>query len=448
MPEVVTTAGPVLIAGAGPVGLSLATALTRHGIRVEVFEVLPTLAEEARASTLHPATLELFERWGVADEILRRGRRIDRLQYWDRRSRRLLADFSYQLIAGDTPFPFRLQCPQHRVTPVLRERVEASGLGHVHFGHELVDFTEEAGGVCAVLRTDDGLRRVRGSYLCGADGAHSAVRRRLGLRLDGLTYEDRFLLVGSDLDFGRFFPGLGPVAYICDPDEWVILMHLPRLVRTVFRLRRDEDAAAARSDAAIRARMTAFLGEAVPFRIEMRALYSVHQRVAERFAQGRILLLGDAAHLNNPTGGLGMNSGIHDAHCLAEALASVLCEGADDQLLAACAEARRSIAIDSVQRDAAANYQRLTGGGARAGRFASTDPGDAQPPDEAAGRSGAGGAAADDIQAIAADPLRAREYLLRASLLDQPWRETLRPLPAHGREATRSAAAPAAGDPR
>ena len=133
----------IIIAGAGPVGLALAAALIKQKISVIVCETLPELSKEARASTFHPPTLEMFAEWGVIDEILPLGRRIERLQYWERETRQLVADFSYDLIAHDTPYPFRFQCPQSLVTRCLLPHIEASGYAQVFFNHEVISATDE-----------------------------------------------------------------------------------------------------------------------------------------------------------------------------------------------------------------------------------------------------------------------------------------------------------------
>ena len=123
----------VLIVGAGPVGLSLALALARRGIPVRVFEAQPALSREARASTLHPPTLEMLAEWGTADAVIARGLRVSALQCWERAARELIAQFDYALIAGDTAFPFRLQCPQSTLTRVLLPAIQATGCAQVHF---------------------------------------------------------------------------------------------------------------------------------------------------------------------------------------------------------------------------------------------------------------------------------------------------------------------------
>lgn len=384
---------PILVVGAGPVGLSLALDLARRGLPVEVFEADAELNTQIRASTFHPRTLELFAAWGVVDALLARGHRVDRLQYWERDPRRLIAEFDYRLIAADTPFPFRLQCPQHIATRVLKPAVEAAG-GRVHMGHRLVDFEDRGDHVVARLETAAGPVERVGAYLCGADGAHSTVRKRLGIGFQGKTYEDRFLLIGSDLDTASLMPGAGPVCYVFDPHEWVIILNLPDIVRVVFRMRPEEDEATALEEANLRRRIADFFGPTPPYRIKTTQLYRVHQRVADRFRVGRVVLLGDAAHNNNPSGGMGMNSGIHDAANLADKLARIAA-GGPESLLDDYARERRQYAIESVQLYTDRQYgdMVLAEDAARAARNAR-------------------------LAAIAADPVQARAYLLRASMLE------------------------------
>jgi 3-(3-hydroxy-phenyl)propionate hydroxylase len=381
----------VIIAGAGPVGLSLAAALTQKGVSVIVCEALPQLSAEARASTFHAPTLEMFDEWGVIGEILPLGRRIPNLQFWERGTRRLVADFSYDLIAQDTKYPFRFQLPQSQVTRIMLPHIEASGCGQVLFNHEVTGASDD--GVKVTVKA--GERTLRGKYLVGADGAKSVVRESLGLGFSGLTYEDRYLLVSTDLDLQPFFPDMGPVAYIFDPEEWVIIMRLPDTLRVIFRLTSDEDAREARQEAHLRARMARFLQAEPEYKLEGVWIYSVHQRVAERFRAGRIILAGDAAHINNPTGGMGMNSGIHDAYHLAQALVQVL-QGASGELLDEYAGTRRRVAMDLVQRVTDKNYRDLTAAGedARAARNR-------------------------ELYEAAQDPAKARAYLLRASMMEE-----------------------------
>jgi len=382
----------VLISGAGPVGLSLGLALAKKGVEVHVFEAEDELSDEMRASTIHASTLEMFAEWGVADAVIARGHKIDRLQFWERQARTKIAEFPYSLIAHDTPYPFRLQCPQNYVTRILKPALEATGRGFLHMGHRTTGFRQTDSGTEIHVDTKAGPKVFEGDYLVACDGAHSPIRKQLGLALHGKTYQDQFLLVGTDLNLSKYFPGIAGCAYLYDPEEWVIAMQLPDLVRTVFRLDHDADPVLAKSEAEVRARMKRLLGEEVPFQIKVTGVYSVHQRVSESFRVKRVLLAGDAAHLNNPTGGMGMNGGVHDAHHLARALLSVFA-GGSDKALDEYSEARRRVAVEGVQASADRNYSDLVASAA-----------------EAEKRNA-------EIRAAAADPALARAYLLRAAML-------------------------------
>lgn len=385
---------PILIIGAGPVGLSLARALTLAGIRAQVFESLPELSGEARASTFHPPTLEMFEAWGLIAPMLAQGHRVDRLQYWERATRERVADFDYGQIADVTPYPFRLQLPQCEVTRILKPLVEGHPCGEVFMAHHLVNFWQEADSVRAEFETPEGKKIVQGAFLCGADGSRSTVRKILGLAFDGSTYPDRFLLLPCEIDLSPVFPNLGPVNYIFDPQEWVILLHLPEVVRIVFQIRPGDDETAALSEDAIHARLRGLVGD-TPYTLRNKSIYSVHQRVAETFRVGRVLLLGDAAHINNPAGGMGMNSGIHDADFLARQFVNLFHEGAGEQVLDVYAETRRRWAVEKVQAHTDEVYKTMIvqNEQARAARNA-------------------------QFREIASEPARAREYLLRAAMLE------------------------------
>ena len=384
---------PIFIAGAGPVGLSLALALGRAGLPVEVFEADPELNTEIRASTFHARTLEFFQQWEIADEIIAHGDKVDRLQYWEREPRRIIADFDFNAIAQDTPFPYRLQCPQHIATRVLKPAVEKQPSAKVHMGHRLIDFTDHGSHITARFETASGIIEREGSYLCGADGSHSAVRKTLDIGFQGKTYEDRFLLIGTDLQTGDLLPGAAQVCYIFDPNEWVIILNLPDIVRIVFRMRDDEEAVAMHEEN-LRARIHNFFGSVVPFSIKTTQLYRVHQRVADTFRVGHAILLGDAAHNNNPSGGMGMNSGIHDAANLADKFIR-MSKGEPDSLLDLYAQERWDYAKHSVQDYSDKQYDnmRMTGEARRDARNKT-------------------------LAEAASNPEKARAYLLRAAMLE------------------------------
>jgi 3-(3-hydroxy-phenyl)propionate hydroxylase len=271
--------------------------------------------------------------------------------------------------------------------------VEASGVAQVHMGHRLRCFTDEGDHVRAVFETAVGEVTITGAFLCAADGASSLVRQSLGLSFTGMTYEDRFLLVATDFDFAQIYADWGAVNYIFDPLEWVIMLALPDLTRVVFRLRDEEEVAEALQEEALHGRLWRFMGGTHPFNILSTQVYRVHQRVAEQFRVGRVLLLGDAAHINNPMGGMGMNSGIHDAAMLADKLEQVW-QGDDEMALDMYAQERRAVALEMIQAYTDKRYKDM----------AATDDGYRQQRDVR-------------LRQQAADPVQSRAYLLTASML-------------------------------
>lgn len=386
---------PILIIGAGPVGLSLALSLALKGLHVEVFEADEELNTQIRASTFHPKTLELFEGWGVIDEVIKHGYTVDRLQYWERASRTIIADFNYQSIAKDTKYPYRLQCPQHIATRVLKPKVEATQTGKVHMGHKFISFEDCGTHVKAKFETEDGIIEKEGSYLCGADGTHSTVRKQLHIGFQGKTYEDRFLLIGSDLNTNDLLPNAAQVCYVFDPQEWVIILNLPDIVRVVFRMQNEEDEAVAMKEENLRKRISNFFGKVPDYKIKTTQLYRVHQRVADTFRVGRAILVGDSAHNNNPSGGMGMNSGIHDAANLTEKFVRIW-NGESDSILDDYSNERRKYAIESVQLYSDQQYKNM-----------------AMTSDEERAKRN------ESLAEIAKDPKKAREYLLKASMLEE-----------------------------
>lgn len=353
---------PVLIVGAGPVGLSLALALVRAGIPVEIFEALHELSPMDRANTFHPSTLEMFNEWGVLDPILERGEQVDRIQYWERNQKRLVAELNYGLIKDFTPYPFRLHYTQHDLAAYLANILTQSGLATLHFSHRLLRIDNQDNQVQAVFRTADGERTYRGAYLCGADGARSKTRELLGLNFEGKNYTDSFLIVDTDIRIGKIFDGIGKVAYLFDPQEWIVVMQNPHSTRLIFRVSGEEDSEIIRTNPLVRARIDR-LAPNLAYTLHTVAVYQIQQRVAAKFYSGRVILLGDAAHLNNPIGGMGMNSGIHDAHLLATTLQRILQNGEPEGLLDGYSETRRRIAIDYVQRSSDKDYGDMSAAG-------------------------------------------------------------------------------------
>lgn len=385
--------GVITVVGAGPVGLTMAHLLARNGIEVQVLEASDEPSTEWRASTFHPPTLELYESVGVAEEMLAAGLVARHYQVRDRKAG-LVAEFDLDVLRDDTPYPFRLQYEQYKLVRLLRDRLAAAPNATIHFGHEFLDLAQGTAGVTVTVHTPAGVREVTVPYLLGADGAGSAVRARLGIEFTGLTYVDRYLLLSTTFPFEAHLPGIRLVNYIADPDEHMMLLRIPDVWRVLFSVRSGDEGVAMTEPEGQR-RLRRVVASDEPFPILQRQLYQIHQRVAGTFRVGRVLLLGDAAHVNSPFGGMGLNSGVHDAFDLGARLPRALADPASAEAeLTTYATARRRVATDHVRAQTHRNTRSL----------AERDPVERK-------RNQA------RLAAVAADPERARAWLLDAAMI-------------------------------
>lgn len=309
--------------GAGPVGTVLATLLAQAGIDVVVLEVNGDCAQDLRASTFHPPTLEMLDQIGVTPMLLEKGLKAPVYHWRDRHSGEVI-DFDLAEIDDVTRYPFRIQCEQYHLSRALASGLEKQGNADVRFGQRLLTFEEDADGVNLAVETMTGIAQMRCDYLIGADGANSIVRKWLGIEFDGFTYPERFLCLSTAFELGDHIPNLAWVNYVSDPDEWLVLLRVPTLWRVLVPTDGSLSDEELRSDAMKNAIFGRLVGDGEMVKTEHRTLYRVHQRVAKSFREGRVLLAGDAGHLNNPLGGFGMNSGVHDAFNLFEKLLPVL----------------------------------------------------------------------------------------------------------------------------
>jgi 2-polyprenyl-6-methoxyphenol hydroxylase-like FAD-dependent oxidoreductase len=350
----------IIIVGAGPVGLTAAEILTQKGISVTVLEQSATPSKEWRASTFHAGTLELLEPTGLADEMLKLGIVEDKVQYRDRTTG-IFATFDFSLIKEETKYPFRLQLPQSTYVKVLNERLKKSPLAEVRYSAEVIDLLQDDQGITVTAQTPNGIETFNGSYLLGADGAKSTIRKLLGLSFDGYTLEQRFLLVGTPVAFDKYLPDISKVNYISDPEQFLFILKVPEAWRLLYPVPPSIPDEVALDDENIQRPLQGALNTTDRFPIVERMIYRVHQRVAEKFYNGRAILLGDAAHINSPMGGLGLNNGIHDAVDLSKRLIRILEGNTDVQAeLDKYSDVRRKVAIDYVKQITERNTNVLT----------------------------------------------------------------------------------------
>jgi 3-(3-hydroxy-phenyl)propionate hydroxylase len=355
----------VLIAGGGPVGLLGAWLLGRQGIPVRLFDSNEGLQADPRAATTHPATLDLLVDDGLSQDMAQVGLVAPIFQFWDRPSDRLVAEFDHAVLAKDTQHPFVVQCEQFKTSKLLLKRVQALPNVEVLFGHEVVDVRQAGAGasVDVDVKGPSGVQTHGGAYLIGADGGRSVVRKRSEIDFDGFTWPERFIVLTTPFDFNSQ-RGYSYRSYFAEPGAWCNCFKVsadgpPGLWRTVFPTEPSQEDSWILSDAGVQERMQKFFPSARPYEVVHRNLYVTHQRVASTFRKGRVLLAGDAAHVNNPIGGMGMNSGFQDALNIADKLVSIW-QGADaDALLDRYDRQRRLTAIEYVQAQSIANKRTL-----------------------------------------------------------------------------------------
>lgn len=349
----------VLIAGAGPAGLVAALILSRAGVRVRVFEAQGELPTDLRASTFHPPTLDMLAELGLADRLVEQGLVATSYQFRDRASGET-ATFDMACLEGLTGYPFRLQCEQWKLTREAAADLEKEPLAELNFGFEVVGVAQDADGAVLKLQGPDGPVEARGDYVIGADGANSAVRRTLGIGFDGFTYPEQWVVASTPQDFAESLPNLSYVSYTSDPEEWFVLLRTRDLWRVLIPVAEDVDRDEVLSDAFLQDKLQGIAPREGGYEIAHRTIYRVHQRVADTYRVGRVAIAGDAAHINNPLGGMGMNGGVQDAVNLARKLVAILTEGADaDALLEHYSEQRRAIAEEYVKAHTHQNKQAI-----------------------------------------------------------------------------------------
>ncbi len=338
----------VLIAGMGPAGLVSGLMLARAGIEVHLFEAEAELPTDLRASTFHPPTLDMLAGLGLADLLVEQGLKAPTYQWRDRASGDA-ATFDLGCLEGLTGYPFRLQCEQWKLTRAARDALLAEPLATLEFGWAATDLRQDAQSVTLSLARDGQTRTETGDFLIGADGASSAVRRALGIAFEGFTYPEQWVVASTPVDFASKLPGLAPVTYTADSEEWYVLLQTRDLWRVLIPVDDDADPEVILSDDWIEGKLQGIAPHEGGYPIAHRTIYRVHQRVADRYCVGRAAIAGDAAHINNPLGGMGMNGGIHDAVNLAEKLIAVFRDGAEmDALLAHYSAQRHDIAEEYV----------------------------------------------------------------------------------------------------
>ncbi len=381
-----------IVVGAGPVGLTAALGLARRNIPVVLLTAEKAPFKELRGSTFHPPTLDLLDEFGIVPRMIETGLVAPTWQFRDRETGPF-ATFDLSLLAGDTNHPYRVQCEQWKLTMFLEEELRKIPGVDIRYGHEVIEAGQDAESAKVVALANGERTSMVGRYVIAADGARSAVRQALGMEFEGFTYPELFLIASTDFPFERTLTDIAYVNYIADPIEWLVLLRVPDLWRVLVPAPEGVDRAQLLSEESLQDVLHRVVCRSEHYRIAHRSLYHVHQRVAKKFRHGRVILAGDAAHINNPLGGMGMNGGIQDAFNLVEKLAKIWA-GERAELLDQYDRQRRTVAVEAVQQHTHRNQQLIS----------ERDPATRQK-------------ALDELRRIAGDKAAAREYMLRSSMI-------------------------------
>ncbi|MFK7954853.1 MAG: FAD-dependent oxidoreductase [Lysobacterales bacterium] len=383
----------VIVVGAGPVGTVAAYVLAKQGIRVAICEAGTTHAMDLRASTFHPPTLEMLDELGVAQQIIDYGLTAPKYHFRERQSGQVI-EFDMSDIAAETRFPFRVQCEQHVMAGMLSERLEDHDLAHVLYEHRALGFEQSDEGVEAWFETPYCVEKISARYIIGADGGNSLIRKWVGAQFSGFTYPEKFLCLSTETELADHIPNLAYVNYVADPQEWLVLLRVPSVWRILLPASEQTPDEELLADAMKEAVFERLIGKR-DVTTSHRTIYRVHQRVVDNFSHGRAFLVGDAAHLNNPLGGLGMNSGIHDVWNLQAKIAHCLSHGHDPELFERFDRQRRTVTNAFIQAQTMQNKQLLEHGAAEghARRF-------------------------EKMQATRDDPIQRHDFLMRQSMLN------------------------------
>jgi|TARA_B110000438_G_scaffold93499_1_gene92978 3-(3-hydroxy-phenyl)propionate hydroxylase len=393
------TRNQIIIAGAGPVGTFVAFCLAEQGIDVLVLESAEHCETDMRASTFHPPTLSYLDQLGLAKPLIAQGLKAPIFQYRIRSSEEVL-EFNLGELSDRLEFPFRLQCEQYKFARMLAEKLEEHPHAEILFNHKVLEVSQNNVGTSVEVNTPDGIRTYKGSYLIGADGANSIVRRQLGIDFSGFTYKEKFLTLSTKESVENYFNDLAYVNYVSDPKDWFVLLKAPSAWRILVPIENNMKDADIVSNKNIHSVFQRVLGESKKVETIHRTIYRVHQRVVDKMTHQRILLIGDSAHLNNPLGGLGMNSGLHDAWNLSQKLGLIINHKHSKDLLGQFDRQRRAVMNDFIQRQTIKNKKMIEESGET--NFQSQW---------------------DEMRIIQADKTKRKEYMLEQSMTNSLQRE-------------------------
>jgi 3-(3-hydroxy-phenyl)propionate hydroxylase len=345
----------IIVVGAGPTGLITALGLARSGVPVTVLEAEPAVVRSPRAVVYHWSVLEGLDRLGILADAIRLGFTNPELCIHVPRTGERIR-LNIDSLAGEVTHPYQVHLGQDRLADIALEHLLRFPHASIAWSTRVTALRQDDAGVVLQAATPAGSREYRAGWVVGADGGHSAIRQALGLAMDGMTWPERFVATNLRYDFARY--GYAPANVVIDAPYGAIVARIDRA--GLWRCTYCEDASL--PEEGILERMPAYFAAALPGSKEYELVeyspYRMHQRCVERMRIGRVLLAGDAAHITNPTGGLGLTSGLYDAYVLYEALAAVVRGEIGEEVLDRYSDERRRAFLEHASPEAS-NFKRM-----------------------------------------------------------------------------------------
>jgi len=334
----------VIVVGAGPVGFLAALGLARAGLTVRVLEAEPAINDAPRASLYFPTTVKILDQLGLLEEANAIGMQASEFCYHVRENgTRVCIDTSIGL-PPDEPYPYNLHFGQHLLARLVMSHLQRLPNAQVFFDSRVSGIEHGVDTVTVTIDTPDGVTSMSCNWLVGADGGRSSVRHLLGLPFEGHTWPDRFVATNVRFDFGKY--GFAPANMVADPEHWAVVARLGR--EDLWRVTYGEDASLPEEEVLRRIpeHYAAILPGPDEYEIIAASPYRVHERCAPTFRIGRVLLAGDAAHVCNPCGGMGLTTGVIDAMALVDVLTAVIMKRRDDSVLDFYSKERRRVFLE------------------------------------------------------------------------------------------------------
>ena len=344
----------VLIVGAGPVGLVCALGLAQAGLKCTVIDEVPGVVHSPRAIVYHWSVLAGLDRLGILNQAIARGFCKTDYSYKVHKSGETIS-WDIGALKGHVEFPFNIHLPQNILAEIILEELKNYPDVSVDWGTGFVGLEQDGDGVTVNAKKPDGSEiTYKADWVIGADGARSPVRHALGLPFDGTTWEHRFVATNIRADLEPL--GYARSVMLIDDVYGAVVVKInnDNLWRCTFAEKADLP------EESVLERIPEMFANIIPemgddYELVQYSPYRMHQRAASSFRKGRVMLAGDAAHSTNPTGGLGLTSGLFDSYILYEALAAIIKGQENESILDKYSDERRRIFLETTSPRAIEN---------------------------------------------------------------------------------------------